>query len=55
MEEVLGVYKRPYDSKYPQICMDESSKQLINEVRTPIAIKSGKSAKYDTEYIRNVK
>lgn len=53
MEEVLDVYKRPYNSKYPQVCMDESSKQLIDEIREPIAVEYGKPAKYDTEYIRN--
>jgi hypothetical protein len=33
MEEVLDIYKQPYDVKRPVICMDESSKQLIKEVR----------------------
>ena len=33
MEEVLDIYKQPYDVKYPVVCMDESSKQLIKEVR----------------------
>ena len=36
MEEVLDIYKQPYDVKYPVVCMDESSKQLINEVREPL-------------------
>lgn len=53
MEDVLDVYKRPYDPLIPQICMDESSKQLIDDVRTPIPVGPGKPAKYDTEYIRN--
>lgn len=53
MEEVLDVYKLPYDPLFPQVCMDESSKQLIDEVRTPIPAEPGKTAKYDTEYIRN--
>jgi len=33
--------------------MDESPKQLIEETRTPIAMKPGKIACYDTEYKRN--
>jgi len=37
MEDVLDVYKRPYDPKRPQVCMDEASKQLIEEVREPLA------------------
>lgn len=53
MEDVLEVYKRPYDPDYPLICMDESSKQLLKEVRTPIPGKPGKAARYDTEYERN--
>lgn len=36
MEEVLDIYKQPYDVNYPVVCMDESSKQLIKEVREPL-------------------
>jgi transposase len=53
MEEVLDIYKRPYDPKYPVVCMDESSKQLIKDVREPLAAKPGQVYKYDTEYERN--
>lgn len=53
MEEVLDVYKRPYDPKYPVVCVDESSKQLTKDVREPLAAKSGTAYKYDTEYERN--
>jgi transposase len=53
MEEVLDIYKRPYDPKYPVICMDESSKQLIKETRQPLPMKPGDVEKYDTEYERN--
>ncbi|WP_140396756.1 IS630 family transposase [Crenothrix polyspora] len=53
MEDVLGVYKRTYDETHPLICMDESSKQHIDEVRQPIAAKPGTVEKYDTEYERN--
>lgn len=34
MEDVLAVYERPYDQAHPVICLDESPKQLISEVRT---------------------
>jgi transposase len=53
MEEVLEIYKRPYDPKYPVVCVDESSKQLTKEVRDQLPVKPGQSAKYDTEYERN--
>lgn len=53
MEDVLDVYKRPYNEKYPVICMDETSKQQIKEVRESLPIKPGKALRYDTEYERN--
>jgi hypothetical protein len=52
MEDVLDVYTRPYDEKRPVICMDETSKQLIEETRTPIPSGAGKPMRYDTEYER---
>ena len=36
MEQVLDIYKRPYDAQYPVVCMDESPRQLIRETRTPV-------------------
>jgi hypothetical protein len=53
MENVLDVYKRPYDSSHPVVCMDESPKQLIGETRIPIPVKPGKPARHDYEYRRN--
>ena len=53
MEKVLEVYKRPYDPCFPVVCMDESPKQLIGEIKTPIAAKPGSPARYDYEYKRN--
>ena len=35
MENVLEVYTRPYDASFPVICMDESSKQCVQEIRPP--------------------
>ena len=52
MEDVLDVYKRPYDANRPVICMDETSKQLIKEVRRPIPAKPGMPERYDCEYER---
>ena len=31
MEDVLEVYRRPYDSRRPVVCLDEQSKQLVKE------------------------
>jgi len=53
MEDVLDVYHRPHDRNCPLVCVDESSKQLIKETRTPLAMKSGQPARYDYEYERN--
>lgn len=53
MEDVLEVYKRPYDPLRPLVCLDESNKQHIIEVTTPLPMESGKPERYDTEYERN--
>jgi len=53
MEQVLEVYKRPYDPRFPVVCMDEQSKQLIEEVREPRATEPGRPARYDVEYKRH--
>ena len=36
MEETLEVYQRPYDEHRPLVCFDEGTKQLVQDVRTPI-------------------
>ena len=53
MEDVLDVYHEPYDPKCPVICMDETSKQLTKETRTPIPVAPGTPARVDYEYKRN--
>ena len=53
MEQVLGVYTRPYDAAHPVICMDETTKQCVREVRTPLPTLPGHPARYDAEYERN--
>jgi len=53
MEDVLDVYKRPYDPKRPNVCLDETSKQLIGETQTPVPTSPGQPARYDYEYKRN--
>jgi hypothetical protein len=53
MEMVLDVYKRPYNPRFPVVCMDESPKQLIGETRIPIPASPGQPMKHDYEYKRN--
>jgi hypothetical protein len=52
MEDVLEVYTRPYDPGRPQVCMDETSKQLVAETRTPIPAAPGQPERIDYEYER---
>jgi hypothetical protein len=53
MEDVLEVYHRPHDPDCPVVCLDETSKRLIDETRTPIEAKPDRPARYDYEYGRN--
>ena len=53
MEDVLEVYQRPHDPQRPLVCLDETSKQLIIEMRAPIPAKPGQPARHDYEYERN--
>ena len=53
MEDVLDVYHRPRDPECPVVCLDETSKQLIEETRAPIPAAPGQVARYDYEYKRN--
>jgi hypothetical protein len=52
MEQVLEVYKRPYDPAYPVVCMDEQPKQLISESRCQVPLAPGRPARIDYEYVR---
>lgn len=52
MEDVLEVYARRYDAARPVVCMDESSIQLIGEVREPIPGAPGRCELVDDEYVR---
>lgn len=52
MYKLLALYACPYDKKYPVVCMDEKSKQLLQDVRGTIPLKPGSPAKYDGEYSR---
>ena len=52
MEDVLGVYARPYDPRRPQLCLDETSRQLLAEVTAPLPAAPGRPARQDYEYVR---
>ena len=52
MEEVLAVYTRPYDPTHPVVCLDETSKQLVSETRTPLPAEPGQPERVDYEYER---
>lgn len=53
MEDVLEVYRRPYNSQRPVVCLDEQSKQLVKETRPIIPAKPGRNQRLDYEYERN--
>ena len=53
MEDVLDIYKRPYDPEYPVVCFDESSKQLVAEVIEPLPMEPEQPQRYDYQYERN--
>lgn len=53
MEDIVDVYHLPYDQSYPVVCMDESCKQLVGEVREPIPCEPGCPVRIDDEYVRN--
>jgi len=51
MEDVLEVYKRPYDPLRPVICFDETNRQLIEERHIPVT-RPGQVELVDYEYRR---
>lgn len=52
MEQVLDIYKRPYNPAHPMICMDETPRQLIRESRLSIKASRNAAARFDYEYER---
>jgi hypothetical protein len=52
MEDVLEVYTRPDDPEYPLVCMDETCKQLLGDVRDPLPAQAGQPQRIDYEYKR---
>ncbi len=52
MEDVLDVYTRPYDPRRPQVCLDETSKQLLADAQPPPPLVPGSPLREDYEYVR---
>lgn len=52
MEQVLEVYRRPYDPRRPVVCMDEQPKQLISEEQRPLPGQPGTVERRDYLYVR---
>jgi len=64
MEDILGIYQRPYNPKLPVICMDEKPIQLLDEIRERVTakplrtdpdtglVKHGELEKIDYQYER---
>src|SRR5258708_25249933 len=52
MYDLLGLYAKPYDAAEPMVCLDEKSKQLLEQTRRPIPAVPGQVAKEDYEYKR---
>ena len=53
MEDVLEVYHRRFDDQEVLVCLDETSKQLVQETRQPHLPRPGAAMAYDFEYRRN--
>ena len=53
MEDVLEVYHREYGEGEVLVCLDETSKQLVEETRQPRPAIPGHPLAYDHEYRRN--
>jgi hypothetical protein len=53
MEGVLEVYQTAYNPKIPVVCIDEATKQLVQETLVPIPAERGQPERFDYEYERN--
>jgi hypothetical protein len=52
MYELLALYARPFRRHEPVVCVDEKSKQLLCDTRSPVPPQPGAPAKLDYEYKR---
>lgn len=52
MENLLDLYMKPFNPREPIICLDEKSKQLLEDSRPGHEVAPGKIAIRDYEYVR---
>ena len=52
MYDLLDLYARPFRAQEPVVCLDEKSKQLIEESRAPLPMRAGMPTRRDYEYVR---
>ena len=52
MEDILELYRRPWDENVPLVCMDEQPVQLLKETRAPVPGRPGQPRRYDHHYER---
>jgi hypothetical protein len=50
MEDVLEVYTRPYDPRFPQVCMDESAKHLLRDKQESLSAQPGQPERVDDPF-----
>ena len=53
MENILDLYHRREAAAHPLVCVDETSKQHLKEIRQPLGVIEGTANRYDTQYARN--
>ena len=52
MEDILEVYQRPYDPRFPVVCFDERPYQLLQGLARELPMEPGRVAKQDYQYER---
>jgi hypothetical protein len=53
MEQILGIYARPYDPMKPLWCLDERPCLLIGDTLVPLPVEPGKPQRRNYEYERH--
>ena len=53
MEDILDVYARPHDLAHPVVCLDETSKRLLDDARPGQPAAPDQIAREDYEYVRH--
>lgn len=52
MEDILDVYRRPFDPRRPLVCLDEMPKQLLRDAHASLPGRPGEPMRVDYEYER---